>query len=532
MKFLTKIATSVLLLGVLITACTSDFEKTNKNPNDPTSVPTTTLMINAQKRLVEDIRDEWFSGRMALLWAQYWAQVNYTEEDRYQYRENSNNTAWKTIYTDLMDLQRIIELNTDDATKDQMAAYGSNANQIAAARILKSWTFELLTDTYGPIPYQSYGSDDPDFQALQARSGDILSPTYAAQDKIYKDILKELREAADMIDVSKPAFTEGDNLFAGDAAKWKRFANSLILRVAMRMRNVDPTTANAAIDAAIASGVMTSNDDNAIFVHETVTANASPMYNAYLSRTDFAVTKNLIDLLKGDIGPFGITDPRMYIYAAPYTTKKSDILAGIIPQADDSLYRGQPYGVENHVASALGIGYASLPNAPIQATFGETFMDYAETCFLLSEYNNWDQTWYLKGITASMQRWGVPEAEIATYVANVPAANEENVLTQKYIALYMQPYNAWAEYRRTGYPHTLLKPGDVSFVDTNGIVDPENPGASYRFQSLVEDVQSDLPARVKFSQEEQLLNPDGYAKGKELLGGPDLMSTKLWWDVN
>jgi hypothetical protein len=149
-------------------------------------------------------------------------------------------------------------------------------------------------------------------------------------------------------------------------------------------------------------------------------------------------------------------------------------------------------------------------------------MDYSETCFLLSEINGWDQAWYEKGIRASMERWGVEDEEIDAYMALVPGASQENVLTQKYIALYMQPFNAWAEYRRTGFPTTFIKPGDVSYVDEEG--------AEHKFAPLVETL-SDLPSRIGYPTDEQLLNPDGYATGLTKLGGKDDMTTKLWWDV-
>lgn len=521
MKTYKKLLLKALVLGLVITSCTDDFDEKNSSPNSPEKVPTTTLMVNSQFRLCQDIRDEWFSGRMVLPWVQYWAQLNYTEEDRYQYRENSNNDTWKAVYTDLMDLQRIVELNTDEATKGDMLAYGSNENQIAAARILKTWVFNLLTDTYGPIPYHSVGTTDPDFQALDATGG-IINPVYAPMDKVYKDMIKELKEAAAQIDVTKPVFTEGDPLLGGDALAWKKFANSLRLRLAMHMRAKDKAFADQNIAEAIAGGLMTSNDDNAAVEFESTATNASPMYQAFIvsARTDFGVAMPFIDLLKGIKGPFpGKVDPRLFKYAAPRGTKVGDVATGNFTDGTPDQYEGQPYGVENHVASgALKPIYPSLPFGPIQATFGEVFMEYAEVCFLMSEYNNWDQTWYENGIRASMERWGVPAASIDTYIAGLPAASQETVLTQKYIALYMQPHEAWTEYRRTGYPKTLIKP-NTTYTSQAGVV--------YSFVPLVVDAK-DLPDRIGFSQSEQLLNVDGYASAKAALGGADNMLTKLW----
>ncbi|MDC1106713.1 SusD/RagB family nutrient-binding outer membrane lipoprotein [Prolixibacteraceae bacterium] len=545
-----KIKYTAFATALFFASCSEKLTETNINPNVPTSVPTTTLMVNAQYRLVDDIRDQWYSGRMALSWSQYWSQVNYTEEDRYQYRENSNASSWKSIYSDLMDLKTIAQLNTDPATKGSMSAYGKNDNQIAAARILTSWTFMLLTETYGPIPYDSYGSDDPSFQALQAKEG-VLNPVYADPKDVYVDILKELRESADMIDESAVVFTAGDRIFGGDASKWKRLANSLILRGALRIQAAAPEIADPAIAAALASGIMTSEDDDALFRGENTAANASPFYKAFAvdNRTDFSVAKPFIDLLKGDVGPFAQVDPRLYYFAAPYTAKATAsagaaISTGsFIPKSTDILgagtydpasYIGMPYGLESEYTSKIGPTKVSLPNMPMQATFGNPFMDYAEVCFIQSELNGWDQAHYEAGVRASMKRWGVQDAAIDAYVAALPAASEETVLTQKYIALYMQPYNAWAEYRRTGYPKTLVLPGTVSFVDVDGIINADELGKEYMFESLDANVTDDLPSRVRFASDEPLLNPAGYESGLELLGGStkDKMNTKLWWDVN
>jgi hypothetical protein len=415
---------------------------------------------------------------------------------------------FRDIYLDIMDLQRIIEICTDEEWADLMSAYGAVENQIATARILKTWAFQILTDTYGPIPYSSYGSDNAEFNALMARE-DVLNPAYADQEAIYMDMLNELKEAAAQIDESKVAWTEGDNIFGGDATKWKRFANSLRMRVAMRLSKAAPDVANTHLTEVINGGeYMQSNDDVAAFMYGTTADNASPMYRAYFvsNRTDFSVAKPFVDLLKGDVGPFGMLDPRLAVYASPNEAGE---------------YVGQPYGIPSHLATAIPIGDISLPNSPLAVDYAEPYMTYAEVCFLLSEYNDWDQTWYENGVRASMEYNGIDAADIDAYIDGLPAASEETVITQKYIDLYMQPYNAWAEYRRTGYPNTLILPGQ-----STGYVDPES-GEEVIFESL-EPGMTNILDRMNYSQEDQLLNPNGYEQGVGLLGGPDKFNTKLW----
>src|SRR5688500_12714439 len=143
---------TITLVLLLLSGCTDRFDEINTDPNNPTTVPTSTLMANAQKGLLDDIYDEWYSGRQSYLYVQYLAQRNYTEEDRYQLRETVNNNYWVRIYGNIMDLEEIIRINTEAGEK-------GNVNEIAAARILKAWAMQILTDTYGDIPY---------FEALKA----------------------------------------------------------------------------------------------------------------------------------------------------------------------------------------------------------------------------------------------------------------------------------------------------------------------------------------------------------------------------
>jgi len=489
---------------MIFSGCTKNFEDLNTDPNNPKDVPTYSLMINAQKRLLDDMRDEWASGRMGLLWVQYWAQVNYTEEDRYAPRQNVNNNMFTDIYVDIMDLQRIIEICETPEYQDVTASYGALENQIASARILKAWAFQILTEIYGPVPYQSYGAGNAEFNALQLHDG-VVYPNYIDQEEIFMDLLNELKEAAAQINLNETAWVQGDNIFDGDPLMWKKFANSLRLRVAMRLSKAAPDVSAAHIAEVIADGdIMMSNADVADFMYGTTSDNGSPMYRAYLSRTDFAVAKPFVDLLKGDIGPFGQYDPRLEVYASPNNAGE---------------YVGQPYGIPSSMASDISTSEVSLPNSPLTINYAEPFMTYAEVCFILSEYNGWDQTWYETGVRASMEYNGIDAATIDEYITALPAASEETVITQKYIDLYMQPYNAWSEYRRTGYPNTFVLPGEGTgyFVDGEEVI----------FESL-EPGMTDILYRMNYAQEDQLLNPAGYEQGLELLGGPDKFTTKLW----
>jgi hypothetical protein len=281
---------------------------------------------------------------------------------------------------------------------------------------------------------------------------------------------------------------------------------------------------------AVAQGVFTSNDDNAVFVYESADANASPSYRAWFvgNRSDFAVGHSFMTLLKGEnlVGHdhatvvtganpnpfFGIVDPRLPIYAQPNS---------------EGNYVGM-YIAESSAAAAT-FTQESLPGTAIINTpdFGETLLEVSEVAFIVSEMNGWDQTLYEAGIAASMQKWGVDEADILAYIAGVPAASEETVLTQKYIALYMQGHAAWAEYRRTGFPKTLIP----VFTDFSLYVPSTDTWLDLNFSPIVEEV-TDLPYRMKYPQQEQTLNGESRKAAADKLSNGDVIYSKLWWDVD
>jgi hypothetical protein len=488
-----------------ISGCTDKFDEINTNPNAPVVVPSTALLTAAEKSLMDDINDEWWSGRFGMLLSEYWSQNNYTDEDRYNFRDGTNNDYWRRIYTDIMDLQEVIRLNTDPATMGQMAAYGANVNQIAVATTLKMWAMQIITDTWGNVPYS---------EAFQAQTG-IPSPVYDSQQSIYEDMLTQLKWCNDNIDLSLDGPTSGDVIFGGDMNRWKKFANSLRMRVALRASKVPGFDAYTQVLDAYNDGAFESNYDNATFKYIGVSPNVAPMYSAYYidARTDFSVTSQFLGLLEGSASlnaaqhnPFlGISDPRLPIFASPASSNNT--------------YIGIPYGMEDSNTKVYGAKGSSWPGEKILAAdFSCILMDYAEVCFILSEVNSWNQTWYSKGITASMEYWGVDAADISSYLAVVPAANEENVLTQKYIALYTQGIQAWAEYRRTGFPLTLVHPGMIT-----------GPGAGGVIQTFEPIRGSEIPRRMYYPVQEQTLNATSYKDAKAAMTGDDF-DTRMWWD--
>lgn len=547
-KYIYKI--SLLTCFIAFVGCDKDLEDINVNPNKPLEVPTGGLFNKSNKDLMTNTRGGFPSGRMALPWVQYSAQRNYTDEDLYLFRTDVNNSLYSNIFLAAKGYKEIIDIVTDQTNQVKVLTYGHPGNMLSAARIMMVYSQLQALEIYGDIPYYSYGSDDPDFEGMTVGTANPIStPKFAPQDKIYKDMMKELKEAAESITLDSDIFRKGDFIF-GNATKMKKFANSLRLKIANRVKNVIPEAKDHITDA-IKNGVMTSNDDSVGLKFQNDKVNPAPFYRAAFidNRNDFAPTNTFVELLKGEekmVGkknPFkGIVDPRLYKMVAPTTniTKDKDnkdvetrvsfrasnvvgsIEEGNYVDRTADFYVGMPIGILGAFTGSQTGSVSQFGAAIYKADKVEVLMEYAEVEFILSEVNGWDDTNYKKGIRASMESWGISGGNIDSYMQLVPAANEENVMTQKYIALYMQPYEAWAEYRRTKFPKTFLLPGE-----TRDLVAPGPKGETqYTFVPKVD--LKDLPERITFPSDMNLVNKANKDAAAARMGG-DKMDTKLIW---
>lgn len=465
-------------------SCTSDFEEINKDPNNPVQVPTAYLLSSAQQNLMKEIFGMGTTtgkdvGGMRIM--QMWSSTLYTDEDRYVDIESDFYTIYQGGLADLIEL---IRLNTDQSTAIAASKSGPNQNQIAVARIMKAWTFQQITDVWGDVPYS------------QALSGlNHPTPVYDKQSVIYADLIKELDEATAQIDVSAGNI-EGDIIYDGDMASWKLFAQSLKLRIGMRLSEVNPELSARTVKQAIASGVFTSNDHIAAFSYQPAQPNYSTWYHYYFVGTPtLAVATTLIDRLK-ELG-----DPRISAYAK-------------IPENGGD-YRGIPYGVSASTAASINNKNVSFPSLRILKADAEmVIMSYAEILFVQAEAaaRGWisgdASALYKAAITASMQYWGVSDGNIETYLAKPAvgynAANyRKSIGDQKWLAFYMQGLEAWAEWRRLDFPALLPAP------------DAANGRA--------------IPRRRGYPLLEISLNKENYAAAIASQG-PDVLETHVWWD--
>ncbi|RYE05234.1 MAG: SusD/RagB family nutrient-binding outer membrane lipoprotein, partial [Sphingobacteriales bacterium] len=301
----------IMALAVMITAapgCSKmeDFGDTNQDPTRVTVAATRALLTNSLQHSIPVAAFGTSSGAtsntrgndVGNLYVQYLSEGPYPGGSLY----SGLRFNYDTWYTGpLYNLQTIINYNTDPERMDEEAdpnSNGSHNNQIAVARIVKAFTYWHMTDRWGPIPYT---------EALKGAGN--YTPSYTPQDVIYKDLFKELKEARAQFDNGAPA--AGDIFLEGDNDRWKIFANTQRLVMALRLSKVDATLGRTEFNAAVTDGVITSNADN--FFYNYVGGdpnNFNPWYNNYsiANRNDFALSNTLVDYMKP------LNDPRLNVY--------------------------------------------------------------------------------------------------------------------------------------------------------------------------------------------------------------------------
>jgi hypothetical protein len=475
-KKMVKLSMRILIVMVLFLFSCID-EEINIDPNNPTVVPTSYLMTGAQRSIL--ISNYNTTG---MLYTQQWSETLYTGTSRYAQQAAS----FESYYAGpLLDLQHIIDLNTDVETKDAAAFSGTNENQIAICRILKVLIYQMLTDIWGEIPY---------FDALKGR--DNLSPKYDTQEAIYSHFISELTEAAEQINLDTRGM-DGDIIYEGDMAAWKLFANSLKMRVGIRITEVNPSLAKETIESAFENGIFSSNSNNALYTYLDEANNYNPYYKSYLTGNWWAISNIMVDYMSA------INDPRLPIYADPALVTNTIV--------------GMPYGVDENTAASIPDDEISLPGQAVrQSTSKGIIMTYSEVLFIMAEaaQRGWDvggetaEALYEQAITASMEYWGVDSADISSYLANPdvkydPANYRKSIGEQKWISLYMNGIESWSEWRRLDYPQLQPAPDAIE--------------------------GREIPRRMGYAQSEYDLNEKNVLEAIERQG-PDVIETRIWWD--
>ena len=503
------VALGLLCVAVLFAGC--DLTEINEDPNTSSEARPDYLFTNATKDLAETTWGDFTMGRFGNLYAQYWTQNQYTAEDRYRFpqeRPNVLNGMWGDYYLAINDLQEIIRVNQN--APDEAAAYGDPDNQIAMAMLMQAWTYHVMTDIWGPIPFEEAvaGTDNP-------------VPSYNSQEEVYNGLLAMIDEALNGngegfsgLNTDADALA-GDVIFNGDMTQWVLFANALKLRIATRMSDVEGGTADYTAEAVISDAYSAMQAlggpevyDGAYVAFDSEPPYQNPIYENYVinGRDDWAVTENLLGYMNE------YDDPRRSAYA-------TSTEAGFV---------GYTYGLEEGPAQArYSEGGFSRPSERVTAADARAYLLLQdEVYFALAEaaqrgfISGNAATFYEQGISSSMEFWGVSDqAAIDSYIDAVPydAANwEQSIGEQKWLALYMQGVQGWSEWRRLDFTGILTEPAGGAAVDEVARIDPS------------------ISVRMTYPTDEANLNGANLEEGIDLLTGDDgnSQASKLWWDVN
>lgn len=532
MKLINKIVLGILALLTTLVACdTDELHEMNINPQALNEVNTNYIFTAAALSTAcggFSGDNRYIDWRTNIGYTSYFIQQLATTGtslnsagDKYFDNDEAWNAPWEFWYGDVgKNLSLVFKQTAEDGVEA-----GRRLNTRAAAKILWALNFHRLTDFYGDIPYS---------EAIQGMDG-LFLPKYDTQESIYNDLFSKLSEGIQEISTSNPddGFAEADIIFDGDIVKWKRFGNSLMLRLAMRVSDVAPNLANQYVAQALqGEGVMQSNEDNAWipmsdtpgeWVNQNGISRAFQPGDGGQSRI---MSKTFIDFLKGsDPNDASDDDPRLFIFTE-----------GVNGDLDPLAQEGQPNGLDGAgldeylgVSNAIANEYFSVINLML---FDDSdpyiIMNYAEVELLLAEAAERNiggvtnaAGHYGDGVRAAMQMWTpldasltVSDADVDAYLDTYPYGDGgvtgsestlEQIGYQMWASKFLNWWEAWSDWRRTGYP-TLVPtdyPGSVT------------PGT--------------IPTKLRIPNRELAVNNDNYQAGATQ---PDSPLGKVWWDVD
>lgn len=444
------------------------------------------------------------------------------------YIKNPTYTAflWESEYTKgVLNMLDAIEHTKDNPSK-------TNLNAIC--RIMKVYTFARLTDLYGDIPYSEAG---------HGFTSGVSRPKYDSQKDIYNDFFKELSEASSQLDPSKDAVPQ-DVFYGGNINKWKKFANSLHLRLAMRLVKIDPEKAKTEVQAAYSAGIFTSNDDIAMTRHEDFVSTGSDWRGNGVSSAPMRsevnivrVTSTQVDLMKKTNDPrlSRITSNYLANGAKPFervdiTTQVREQVGIVGMKAGEYFYTSNASVPKITVATPSGTvtisnDYQTAQYSNFLLRFNAPFfhLTYAEVEFLLAEANiRWGlnlggnaDLHFQNGMRAAVKQLqyypggpNIPDSEINTFIENNPLVSGteiQQINEQLYFALMFNAPEVYANWRRSGYP-TLI------------------PSLTAQSQT------KEIPRRFEYPLSEKDQNAENVNKAIQAMGGTDDWTNRVWWD--
>jgi len=535
MKHIIKLLLSTLFILVMAAGCdTEELHNMNLNPNAVQMIDMNYFFTAAELGMAsngssgDNRYTDWRTNiNFASHAIQHMATTGSTTGEKYFDNDREPCEApFQFYYRDA--LKRTAEILKQNGKGGAME--GKLVNTAAASRIIRAFDFHRLTDFYGSVPYK---------EANMGLEGNF-QPKYDKQKDIYTAMLADLDDALTKFnasDVGYAGFKAADFIYNGDIAKWKKFGYSLMLRLAMRVSNVDAAMAATYVTKAVAGGTMTSNDDNC-WVKMSVTPSEWTNQNG-ISRAFYPgdggawqgtlLNKKLIDQLKGaNPASTADDDPRLKIFTnGPMTWTANDL--GTVIDPDPLNWKGLPSGLDGSMVNNLYNNgnqidaykiFCAVNTKMMQDDEPYQIMNAAESEFLKAEavvrgigtVPGSAQSHYEAGVKLAMQLYTVydasfvvTDAQVATYLTQYPynAANAlEMIGTQMWLSKYMMWWDEWSDWRRTGYP--VLTPSNYPGNATGGTI----------------------PRKLTIPGTEAAGNPNYAATSTQ----PDKLTTKVWWD--
>ena len=528
-KFKTTYIALILCSLIAFFSCTNNFEDFNTHPTNPGDMTPAErvgvlfpgmlyLMHNYQEndnQMIEQMIGNQYGGYMST--TNNWQGMNYgTFNPNQNWVEYPFNKLFSGFYANYLKIKEITD------SKGYIYAW---ANIVRVAVMLR------VVDSYGPIPYSKMDRGQ-------------ISVEYDSEQDVYHYMITDLDNSITALTTfvnesqgKTSPMAEFDLVYNGDFAKWIKFANSLKLRMAVRIALVDEEYAIEAMNSAIAGGVIEANQDNA-FLPTT----DNPYRKSAFDWQDLAVNATLSAYMNG------WSDPRRPVY---------------MTMTVDNTYRGVRMGINNIVKETYGGTLYSKPNFTSNSPM--LVFCAAETYFLKAEaaFRGWIsgdvQSFYTQGIQTSMEQHGVAIGDYLTVTTNPQSYNDptpntnfnvasstnggavtvswanattdarklEAIITQKWLANYPLGFEAWSDFRRTGFPRIMPAVNSLASASTGGTVN--NP-TSINPNSTSAATAIRLVRRLPYPVSEYNTNPVNVQDAVEnLLDGADEFSTDLWW---
>ncbi len=510
----------VLLSAVVfgMSSCDKGFEQVNQNPVLATNLDPVYLFSNAQFGSAFSTID--YQMEIVQQVVTPYTGVREGGNHNIVYDPNSNIT-FNMLFTGSTSNgvgSGPVKLLTD--VINQTSTVPARSNLYNMARILRAFNFQILVDSYGDVPYG---------QAGKGYIQSINLPVYDDQKVIYDDLLKEVSEATKALNAAKGTET-GDLFYKGSIPQWKKLGNSLLLRLAMRYTKIDAAKAKQyaamAVDAAN-GGVMQSNADNAYLVFNATFNHPNANLYQGTERANFYVGKPFVDYLKGT------NDPRLQFIAVKYAIPANPLATAGAENTNPADQIGMPYGYnESTIANAPGFpgktgaafNYSQLNRRTVAKTDAtEFFITNAQTQLLLAEAAF---RGYISGTPASLYEAGVrahmdqmkqfdASAVISTGAADAymtanpysTAKALEQINSQYWVASFLNGAEAWANFRRSGFPALTANP----------------------YPSADPAVKGDFIHRLVYPVREVSVNTVNL-NAAIARQGPDNLATRVFWD--